>query len=85
MPTVPSEEEFLSWFDTLSNWGRWRDDDQLGTLNLVTPEKRRRAAALVTEGTTVSCSWDISNVPAADQFDGAPQRHMLATGQGLSE
>ena len=26
------------------------EDDQLGTLNLITPEKRRQAAALVKEG-----------------------------------
>lgn len=39
---------------SLSNWGRWGDDDQLGALNLITPEKRRQAAALVTDGVTVS-------------------------------
>ena len=31
----------------LSNWGRWGKDDQLGTLNLITPEKRRQACSLV--------------------------------------
>jgi kynurenine formamidase len=36
----------------LSNWGRWGDDDQLGTVNFITPEKRRAAAALVKTGTT---------------------------------
>lgn len=35
---------------TLSNWGRWGADDQIGTLNLVTPELVRRAAALVRTG-----------------------------------
>jgi kynurenine formamidase len=34
----------------LSNWGRWGDDDEIGTLNFVTPEKRVRAAALVKTG-----------------------------------
>lgn len=34
----------------LSNWGRWGDDDQLGTLNFVTPEKRVQAAGLVKTG-----------------------------------
>ena len=28
----------------LSNWGRWGTDDELGTLNLVTPERRIAAA-----------------------------------------
>jgi kynurenine formamidase len=34
----------------LSNWGRWGDDDELGTLNFVTAEKRIRAAQLVKTG-----------------------------------
>jgi len=34
----------------LSNWGRWGDDDELGTLNFVTPAKRVQAAQLVKTG-----------------------------------
>ena len=34
----------------LSNWGRWGDDDEIGTLNFVTPQKRVRAARLVKTG-----------------------------------
>ena len=56
MPEVPSQEEVLSYFDTLSNWGRWGDDDTLGTLNLITDAKRRQAASLVREGVSISCS-----------------------------
>jgi hypothetical protein len=41
---VPTEADVLSWFDTLSNWDRWGADDALGTLNLITPEKRAAAA-----------------------------------------
>jgi kynurenine formamidase len=83
-PNTPSEEEVLSYFDALSNWGRWGDDDQLGTLNLVSPEKRIAAAELVRSGTTVSLAWDIGGSPPADQ-PWPPQRFMLATGQGLSD
>jgi kynurenine formamidase len=46
--------EFDGMMTALSNWGRWGKDDQLGALNLITPEKRRQAAALVQEGVTVS-------------------------------
>ena len=56
MPEAPSQEDVLSYFDTLSNWGRWGDDDTLGTLNLITPEKRKQAAALVEDGVSISCS-----------------------------
>ncbi|MDN5913637.1 MAG: cyclase family protein [Pseudonocardia sp.] len=34
----------------LSNWGRWGADDQIGTLNFVTAEKRIAAAQLVRTG-----------------------------------
>lgn len=36
------------------NWDRWGPDDQRGALNLVTPARRRAAAALVRTGETVS-------------------------------
>ncbi|MGC5077084.1 cyclase family protein [Agrococcus sp. DT81.2] len=36
------------------NWGRWGDDDVLGTLNHIDPAARVRAAALVREGRVVS-------------------------------
>jgi kynurenine formamidase len=56
---APSEQQIREWIETLSNWGRWGPNDELGTLNFVTPEKRRRAAALVREGITVSCARQI--------------------------
>ncbi|BBX63306.1 cyclase [Mycobacterium saskatchewanense] len=59
MGDKPTAEEVISYFDTLSNWGRWGDDDRLGTLNLITAEHRRNAAALVTTGDVVSLSRDI--------------------------
>jgi kynurenine formamidase len=56
---TPTDEQLLAWFDTLSNWGRWGKDDLLGTLNLITPEKRRQAGALIKEGISVSCGLPI--------------------------
>ena len=41
-----TKDDVERWVDELSNWGRWGKDDQLGALNLITPEKRRRAALL---------------------------------------
>ena len=49
-----TEAEYERWFDELSNWGRWGPDDEMGALNLITPDRRRAAAGLVTEGFTVS-------------------------------
>jgi hypothetical protein len=53
---IPSEEQVVEWITSLSNWGRWGEEDQAGCLNLITPEKRRQAAALIRDGTTVSCA-----------------------------
>ncbi len=53
---VPTEEQVIEWMDTISNWGRWGHDDQLGTVNLVTDAKRAQAASLVREGISVTCS-----------------------------
>ncbi len=70
-----TEEQVLSWADSLSNWGRWGDDDMLGTLNLITPEKRAQAAALVHQGTTISCAWTITYANSPDAV--SPPRHFM--------
>jgi kynurenine formamidase len=49
-----TEDEVLALFERCSNAGRWGPDDQLGTLNFVTAEKRRAAARLVETGRLVS-------------------------------
>ncbi|KRF26003.1 cyclase family protein [Phycicoccus sp. Soil803] len=40
----------------VSNWGRWGDDDVRGTMNFLSQEKRRSAAALVVTGRSFSLS-----------------------------
>ncbi len=65
----------------LSNWGRWGKDDQLGTLNLITAEKRIQAAALVKSGISVSLARNVEKQSAAD--NPMPFQHkMLSTGKG---
>ena len=56
MPQLPDEATLVGWFDSLSNWGRWGEDDRLGTLNLISAEARVEAAGLVRDGVTVSMS-----------------------------
>ncbi len=53
-----TQAEYDRWKTELSNWGRWGPEDELGALNLITPEKRKQAAALVREGVSVSLSRD---------------------------
>lgn len=74
-----TRSQFEQWKTQLSNWGRWGKDDQLGALNLITPAKRRQAAALVREGFSVSLSRDADTQKAIDNPD--PFEHsMLTTG-----
>ena len=54
------------WMKELSNWGRWGQDDQRGALNLITPEKRKQAAALVKEGYPISLAHDALTEKAID-------------------
>ena len=58
--------QYERWKTDLSNWGRWGKDDQIGALNLITPEKRKQAAGLVKEGFSVSLASDADTVKAVD-------------------
>jgi len=58
--------DVLAFHQTLSNWGRWGDDDQLGALNLITPEVTAAAAATVRTGRSVSCARPLDTVASAD-------------------
>ncbi len=65
-PHAVTPAEYERWKKELSNWGRWGKDDQLGALNLITPAKRKQAAALVREGFSVSMAGDADTVKAVD-------------------
>ncbi len=45
-----AEAEFRETGRKLRNWGRWGEDDERGTLNLITPAERVAATALVRDG-----------------------------------
>ena len=61
-----TQAEYERWQTELSNWGRWGKDDELGALNLITPAKRKQAAALVKDGVTVSLARDLITEKAID-------------------
>ncbi|HLY47797.1 MAG TPA: cyclase family protein [Solirubrobacteraceae bacterium] len=66
----------------LSNWGRWGDADEVGTLNLITTEKRRRAAACVRSGTAISLALELRSDQPQPVGSGRlnPQHMMVETG-----
>ena len=45
-----------------NNWGRWGPDDEIGTLNFITPAMVSAAEALVRAGRAVSCAIPIQEV-----------------------
>ena len=78
---VPTEAQVREYLKTLSNWGRWGAEDELGTMNLITPAKRVRAARLVTDGVSVSCARPIATDITADTTV-QPMRFMVDSGEG---
>jgi kynurenine formamidase len=73
-----SVEEFEAIFESVKNWGRWGEDDELGTMNLITPEKVREAAGLVRSGRRVSMAIPINKVAGPDN----PNQALLFVTQG---
>jgi kynurenine formamidase len=65
----------------VSNWGRWGDDDELGTLNYITPEKVVAASRLVRQGIIFSLAIPVGiDGPAGMPLRPNPFHMMTATG-----
>jgi kynurenine formamidase len=79
--TIPTEDEVLGWMDSLSNWGRWGKDDEMGALNLITPDLVKRATGLVKEGVSVTCSRPLDTNDDEEVYR-PTVRLMLESGEG---
>jgi kynurenine formamidase len=64
------------------NWGRWGADDQLGTLNFITPQKIIAAARLVLQGKVLSLAIPFDSHGPQTGFAGRtnPLHYMLQDG-----
>ena len=86
--TLPTETEVKGYLRSLSNWGRWGAEDQLGTINLITPAKRIAAAGLVRDGVSLTCARPIATDITADttlqplRFSGSSTRPTSRTWPG---
>ncbi|MEW5627989.1 cyclase family protein [Streptomyces hydrogenans] len=65
-----------------SNWGRWGEDDRLGTVNFLDEAKRREGAALIRRGVSFSLSqrFDINGPQKGWRRRTNPVHTMLDTG-----
>src|SRR5437879_630151 len=72
-------EEYCARF---RNWGRWGPDDEIGTLNFITPDVITRAARLVRQGKVISCALNFdTSGPQTGAFGRVnPIHSMVATG-----
>jgi kynurenine formamidase len=75
----PAVDLVRARYEAVSNWGRWGWHDQRGTLNLITPEHVRRAAATVTLGRSIGCG-QVDETPSAFNTN-PPLHHMLTAGE----
>jgi hypothetical protein len=64
-----------------SSWGLWGDDDVLGTLNLLTPERVKRGAECVRKGAVFPVNLDM-HLPDPPMFGREPFTHDVVWLQG---
>lgn len=82
--TESSAAEFAAFVAPLSNWGRWGDEDELGTLNLLTADRAAAAASAVTSGRVIALARPV--VTAAAKDNPAPMLHMMkASGDAAAQ
>jgi kynurenine formamidase len=80
-PAPVTLREFDEIFEKVKNWGRWGPDDQLGTLNYITAESVRAAAALVRSGRHVTMSIPMNTAAGPD--NPSPVIHHVVQGHDI--
>jgi kynurenine formamidase len=78
---VPLPQEFQDLAKKVNNWGRWGKADEIGTINLITPEVVRKGAACIRGGRCFSLAIPLGqNGPQVGQVPGRvnPLRTMVA-------
>jgi hypothetical protein len=72
--------EAAELFEACSNWGRWGQDDELGTLNYMTEQVTLAALAQVRSGRVVTLARTLTTRWTATSGPGSAQLHMLYAG-----
>ena len=58
---VVTREDLKSAAEEFKNWGKWGDDDEIGTLNYTSPEDIIKASQLVKKGKVISLALNFDN------------------------
>lgn len=80
---LPSYDElpYIPGNPPRSAWGLWGDDDQMGTINLLTPERVAAGAKLVRKGSVFALNWDLEK-PSTPLFFRQTLRHTITNPGG---
>jgi kynurenine formamidase len=81
LPAHVTLRKFDEIFELVKNWGRWGDDDELGTLNFITPDMVRAAAALVRSGRQVTMAIPMNKIAGPD--NPSPVIHHVVQGHDI--
>lgn len=74
----PTIDTVRAYAEKYTNWGRWGEDDQRGTLNHVTPEHVVAAASLVRRGKPISLALPFDeNGPQKGNFNRFNPIHLM--------
>ena len=76
-PLTLTNSEFDRLFEKLKNWGRWGEDDELGTLNFLGEKEVAEAAGLVKTGRHVGLGRALDTVAGLD--NGRPALHYMTS------
>ncbi|MCU1420412.1 MAG: hypothetical protein JWN36_63 [Microbacteriaceae bacterium] len=74
---LPSYDDLLKADPPGSAWDYFGRDDQLGTINFLTPEVRRKAAGLIREGRTINLDYTLSEFDPFPSGTRPPNQHHL--------
>jgi hypothetical protein len=59
-----------------TNWGKWGPDDELGTLNYITPEKVQEAGKSIKKGKVFNLALDLT--PTSPGWTGRSYEHFMS-------
>jgi kynurenine formamidase len=76
---LPAYHELLERDDAPkgSSWGLFGEDDQLGTINFLTPERTRAAAACVKRGVTFNLDCPLNAFDPPTSWQRKPHKHVI--------